>query len=246
MIDAARQYTLPLLFALLVHALVVAALRVGWQPDATTVREIKPQIVMSKLIVMEPKPAPRAQPIPAAPKPAATRPAPAKPKPQPEVEVKPVEVKPDLRAEEAARLAEQQDRARESAEKAARLDALNNRALEDALMSEDQELAANASDADNAAAATYRAGIYQRIVDNWSRPPSARNGMEVELRVELVPTGDVVAVTILRSSGNAAFDQSAEAAVRKARRFEVPKESRLFEQRFRRFNLLFRPEDLLR
>ena len=113
-------------------------------------------------------------------------------------------------------------------------------------MSEDQELAANASDADNAAAATYRAGIYQRIVDNWSRPPSARNGMEVELRVELVPTGDVVAVTILRSSGNAAFDQSAEAAVRKARRFEVPKESRLFEQRFRRFNLLFRPEDLLR
>ena len=65
MIDAARQYTLPLLFALLVHALVVAALKVGWQPDTTTVREIKPQIVMSKLIVMEPKPAPRARPKPA-------------------------------------------------------------------------------------------------------------------------------------------------------------------------------------
>lgn len=245
MIDALRQYTLPLLFALLLHAVVVAALRVGWQPDTTTIREIKPQIVMSKLIVMEPKPAPPARPKPAAPKPAAARPAPAKPKPQREAKPKPAEAKPDRRAEEAARQA-QQDRAREAREKAARLDALNSRALEEALMSEDQALAANASEADNAAAATYRAGIYQRIVDNWSRPPSARNGMEVELRVELVPTGDVVAVTILRSSGNTAFDQSAEAAVRKARRFEVPKESRLFEQRFRRFNLLFRPEDLLR
>jgi colicin import membrane protein len=246
MIETARQYMLPLLFALLLHALAVTALRVGWQPDSTKVREIKPQIVMSKLIVMEPKPAPKARPKPAAPKPAASRPAPAKPKPVPEPKPKPVEAKPDPRAEEAARLAAQQERDREAAERAASLAALSNRAFEDALISEDQELAANAGEADNAAAQTYRAGIYQRIVDNWSRPPSARNGMEVELQVELVPTGDVVAVTVLRGSGNLAFDQSAESAVRKARRFEVPKESRLFEQRFRRFILLFRPEDLLR
>ena len=246
MTQTLRQYSLPLLLALLLHALAVVALRTGWQPESTTIREIKPQIVMSKLIVMEPKPAPRARPTPATPKPAASKPAPVQPKPQPKPE--PVEAKPDPRAEEAAQRAQQQqqEQAREAAEREARLDALNNRALEEALLSEDEELAALASDAENAAAQTYRAGIYQRIVDNWSRPPSARNGMEVELRVELVPTGDVVAVTILRSSGNTAFDQSAEAAVRKARRFEVPRESRLFEQRFRRFNLLFRPEDLLR
>ena len=146
MIEAVRQYTLPLLFALLLHAAVVAALRVGWQPDSTTVREIKPQIVMSKLIVMEPKPAPKARPKPAAPKPAATRPAPAQPKPAPEAKPKPVEAKPDPRAEEAARLAQQQEWDREAAETAASLAALSNRAFEDALMSEDQELAADASD----------------------------------------------------------------------------------------------------
>jgi len=245
MTEALRQYTLPLLFALLLHAVVVAALNIGWQPERKTVREIKPQIVMSQLIVLEPKAAPKAQPKPAAATPAAAKPAPAKPKPTP----KPVETKPDPQVQKAAQEAAQREaqrRAEEAAAREARLAALNDLALSEALASENQDLAAAAGEADEIAAQSYRAGIYQRIVDNWSRPPSARNGMEVELRVELVPTGDVVAVTILRGSGNTAFDQSAEAAVRKARRFEVPKESRLFEQRFRRFNLLFRPEDLLR
>jgi TonB family protein len=245
MIEAVRQYTLPMLFALLLHAVVVVALRVGWQPDATTIREIKPQIVMSKLLVLEPKPAPKARPKPAIAKPAAASPAPVKPKPTPEVPPEPAETKPDPRIEEAARQ-EAERRAVEQTAREARLAALNDQAMAQALDSENQDLAAQASEADEVAAATYRAGIYQRIVDNWSRPPSARNGMEVQLRVELVPTGDVVAVTVLKGSGNTAFDQSAEAAVRKARRFEVPKESQLFEQRFRRFNLLFRPEDLLR
>jgi colicin import membrane protein len=70
--------------------------------------------------------------------------------------------------------------------------------------------------------------------------------MEALLLVELVPTGEVVNVTVLESSGDAAFDRSAEAAVRKARRFEVPKEPDMFEEHFRQFTLLFRPEDLLR
>ncbi len=64
--------------------------------------------------------------------------------------------------------------------------------------------------------------------------------------VELVPTGDVVAVTIVESSGNSAFDRSAEAAVRKSRSFDVPTQADVFERYFRRFSLLFRPEDLLR
>ncbi len=61
-----------------------------------------------------------------------------------------------------------------------------------------------------------------------------------------MPTGDVVSVTLIAGSGNEAFDRSAEAAVRKARRFEVPKDPAVFERYFRRFTLLFRPEDLLR
>ena len=51
---------------------------------------------------------------------------------------------------------------------------------------------------------------------------------------------------ILESSGNAAFDRSAENAVRKVTRFDVPRDNRLFEKHFRSFTLLFKPEDLLR
>ena len=50
----------------------------------------------------------------------------------------------------------------------------------------------------------------------------------------------------LQSSGNEAFDRSAEQAVRKAARFDVPEDPALFEAHFRRFQMLFKPEDLLR
>ena len=70
--------------------------------------------------------------------------------------------------------------------------------------------------------------------------------MQAKLLVELIPTGRVMSVTVVESSGNAEFDRSAEAAVNKAREFEVPAESEIFERHFRQFSLLFRPEDLLR
>jgi colicin import membrane protein len=70
--------------------------------------------------------------------------------------------------------------------------------------------------------------------------------MECELEVQLVPTGEVVGVRVVRSSGNAAFDASAENAVRKAGAFpELQKlPSGEFEKKFRRLNLIFKPEDL--
>ena len=58
--------------------------------------------------------------------------------------------------------------------------------------------------------------------------------------------GEVVAVSIVESSGNGAFDRSAEQAVRRARRFEVPEQNSIFEAHFRQFYFLFQPEDLLR
>ena len=94
-------------------------------------------------------------------------------------------------------------------------------------------------------AAGFRYGIYKKVVANWSRPPSARNGMEAKLLVELIPTGEVLGVTVLEGSDNNSFNQSAEAAVRKARRFEVPQQPRIFEDYFRKFTLLFKPEDLI-
>jgi TonB family protein len=243
--DRIRQYGLPLLLALVLHAFAALGLYGNWNPPQQEVRLIKPQIVQSQLIVLEaaaslPKPAPQPTPQPAQPKP---QPPPAKPKPKPAPEpaqpaqTKPEPPKPDPEAER--RRAE--ERARQE-----RLAALAQASFMDALESEASALADAGAAADEVAAQSYRMGIYQLVVANWSRPPSARNRMEAMLLVELVPTGDVVGVTVLESSGNAAFDRSAEAAVRQARRFEVPREPEMFERYFRRFTLLFRPEDLLR
>jgi colicin import membrane protein len=262
---AYRDYALPLFLALLLHAAVVATLAARWNAAPRDIREIRPQIVNATLIVMDPSTAaaPRAATPPPQPKPA-PKPAPQpEPKPQPKPEPKPApkpepkpapkpEPKPEPKPVEqpkpdpAAEQRRQEQLAREE-----RLRTLAQSSFENALESEEAQLqqadAASAGEAANAQAAmSYHNAIYQAVKNNWSRPPSARNGMKALLLVELVPTGDVVNVTVVQSSGDAAFDRSAEAAVRSAGRLPVPPESDVFERYFRRLSLLFQPEDLLR
>ena len=240
MVLTLREYLFPLLLAIVLHALTFYALHSGWNPSHAVSRVIKPQIVRSKLIMLEPKV--EFRPAPKQPPPAVVERAVPKPESEP-VEVKP-EPKPDLQAE---RVREREVERRRQQEAERRLETLAQSSFLDALEAEATDLAENnaASEAE-LVAQSYRYGIYQRLVANWSRPPSARNGMQAKLQVDLVPTGDVVAVIVLESSGNDAFDRSAQAAVRKSRRFEVPMKAAIFEKYFRRFTLLFRPEDLLR
>lgn len=91
----------------------------------------------------------------------------------------------------------------------------------------------------------YRLPIKQRIEQFWSRPPSARRGMQATLEIRLIPGGEVVSVTVVKSSGNAAFDQSAVAAVQRAKILPTPSDPRVFNQQFRTMTLIFNPEDLL-
>lgn len=236
MADTLRDYGLPLLLAAALHAATVFALYSGWNPSQQEARVIKPQIVNSTLVMLQPKAKPKPVPRKAPPKVEERAEPEVQPKPEP-VEVK-IEPERDLEAER---------REARDAERQSRLEELAQASFMDALETEATDLAeSNAASEAEVVAQSYRYGIYQLVVANWSRPPSARNGMQAKLQVELVPTGDVVTVTLLEGSGNVAFDRSAEAAVNKARRFEVPAESDIFERYFRRFTLLFRPEDLLR
>ncbi len=93
----------------------------------------------------------------------------------------------------------------------------------------------------------YSAVIHDLVQQYWSRPPSARNGMVVVLRIRMVPTGDVLDVEIVQSSGDFAFDRAAESAVLKVNRFTELQgmDPRLFDRNFRTFLLTFRPQDLL-
>jgi len=85
--------------------------------------------------------------------------------------------------------------------------------------------------------------IRAKISKSWRYPPSARPDMEAVVRIQLVPTGEVVHVSIITGSGNEALDRSVLAAVNRAQPLPVPKDSRVFEQQFRNFVMAFRPED---
>lgn len=95
-------------------------------------------------------------------------------------------------------------------------------------------------------AQSYMSVIARRVIENWSRPPSARNGMQCILLIRLVPTGRVVSVDVLKGSGNTAFDLSAVQAVKKVEQFteirDMPPE--VFERHYREFELNFNPQDL--
>jgi colicin import membrane protein len=110
----------------------------------------------------------------------------------------------------------------------------------------EEENAAEAAATSAEMAASYSSLIQQTVINYWSRPPSARNGMETLLSIQLIPTGEVVSVTVVKSSGNSAFDRSAVNAVEKAGSFPELRNlpPREFEKSFRRLSLLFRPEDL--
>lgn len=118
---------------------------------------------------------------------------------------------------------------------------------------EQQQAATQAAEQAKAAAqqsvSTYGDYVRDRIAGNWSRPPSARRDMQVELQIRIVPTGQIMGVVVTRSSGDPAFDQSAVSAVERVGRFDrlqelARKDPLLFEQYFRKFTLVFRPEDL--
>ena len=238
-----QSYALPLFGAVLFHVLVAAFVMRGFESQDDVAEVVTPRVVNAKLLVIEPPgnvtPVPEKQPI--------VRPAePPAPKPRPA----PKEAKQDsVNSDDAAAKAAQAERQRKETEvqrrqqRLAALGELADDSLQRSLEAEAQQML----DAQNAQQVrTYQAGIYDLVRKNWSRPPSARNGMQARFVVELIPTGELLSVALVDSSGNAAFDRSAELAIRRAKRFSVPGDNTVFEANFRRFYFLFRPEDLLR
>ena len=225
---------LPAIVTVALHGLLVLMLLFRWNGPAQvvaaapTVQPIQASLVQAETLKPKPKPKPRPKPktkpkLEAEPESPPEPPSvsEAKPEPAPAEESSPSPA-PALDAEQLAMLTREE------------LKTLT-----------DTELAAAGAEEPSLrdmVAATIRAAVINR----WTRPPSARNGMVSVLSIQLVPTGEVVGVSVLQSSGNSAFDRSAMNAVERAGRFpEVAKlEDRIFEANFRRFQLIFKPEDL--
>jgi TonB family protein len=234
----------PALVTLLIHGLLLYLLTANWE---TTEREIirakpAPNVINARLVdiseISKPKAAPskpkavtvrpKSKPKATPPKPKAVTPkpksAPPKPNPIPKPKPKPTPAKPTP--------PQQSNRDAFAA------------IVRDELATADAQQQATVTAGEMSA--SFVSLIQRTVVNYWSRPPSARNGMECELSIQLIPTGEVVNVTLVRSSGNSAFDSSAINAVQKAGAFPELRNlpSREFEKNFRRLTLIFKPEDL--
>ena len=243
-----RSYALPLFAALLFHVAVGLVFVRGFTASEDAAEVITPKVVNATLMVVEP-PAPKKRP------PAAAKPKPVAPKPAKPSAAERDRLAQEQRAAEQAKRAEQAAKERAEAQRQKELEAQRRRERLTALgdLADDslqQSLEAEAEQIQGSEVQqqvqTFQAGIYDLVRKNWSRPPSARNGMQARFLVELIPTGELLSVTLVDGSGSAAFDRAAEQAIRRARRFDVPEDNSVFEANFRRFYFLFRPKDLLR
>ncbi len=91
--------------------------------------------------------------------------------------------------------------------------------------------------------ASHTDQISAKIESAWHYPPGVRRDLQVGVRIRLVPTGEVIDVTITSSSGHAALDRSVEQTIRRASPLPVPSDLQAFEQNFRVFSFVFRPEN---
>ena len=260
-----QRYTLPVVLAIGVHAAGVAALWSGFAPASEKVHVTAPEVIQATLVQLQPKAA--SKPKQSAARPVQRDPAVDARRRQQETQRKQraqrdkeeqialqkqreIERQEALAKEQARELAAQQaadeDRRREELLQREREQTLNRLAEDHREQALAQEMNALVEEGNEQAAMGFAGRIRTDVEKHWSRPPSARNGMVATLLINLVPTGDVVSVSVLTGSGDAAFDRSALAAVNKAERFTVPEDSRLFETYFRRFQLRFEPEDLER
>ncbi|MFV0477163.1 MAG: energy transducer TonB [Parahaliea sp.] len=235
----------PLLATIGLHGLLIYVLTANWSAfeEKVIVARVIPKAVDARLVdVSELQPKPVEKKIEPKPKPKPVekkiKPKPVEQKTEPKPEVKP---KPKTEVvQPASRPTEKKPDPGPSREE------LLRQQREDMARAMAQEEAAQAAATADEMVVSYAALIENTVVGYWSRPPSARNGMEVLLELQLIPTGEIVNIRIIKSSGNSAFDQSAVNAVEKAGSFPELKNlpPRKFEETFRRFSLLFRPEDL--
>jgi colicin import membrane protein len=88
--------------------------------------------------------------------------------------------------------------------------------------------------------------IVMLVSQQWRRPPSARNGMSVEVLIEMLPDGTITNASVTRSSGDSPFDNSAVQAVRNVGRIaEMQQLDRAtFDRLYRQRRAVFNPEDL--
>ncbi|RUR13187.1 cell envelope integrity protein TolA [Legionella sp. km772] len=89
----------------------------------------------------------------------------------------------------------------------------------------------------------YKALIVNAIGRHWILPDNADSSLSSQFRIRLAPNGEVLEVSLTKSSGDALLDRSAQTAIHKASPLPVPTDSETFSL-FRDISLTVRPEQV--
>ena len=244
--------------AIAVHAAFFALIVFGitWQSRPTPVFEAE----LWKELPKSDKPAPPQPPKPEPPKPEPPKPEPPKPDPKPEP--RPPEKleapKPDpaiaLKAEREKREREKkakQEEARkkreleEAAKKKREQEEAKKKREDDKRRAAEEERARKEAERAREEAASARQQAINGFVDRIKAkirsranvPDTVTGKPSVQVRIRILPGGEVLDMTIARSSGNRVYDNAIERAIRSASPLPVPEANSELFPTFRDLNL---------
>ena len=248
--------------AVMVHAAFFALIVFGvaWQsrPDVPVIAELwdkLPPAPTAKTVEPVPKAEPKAEPPKPEPEPAKLPPKPPEekaepPKPDPAVAKKLEREKKELeKKEKLDRDKREKQKADEAKKKREQEDAAKKKREDDVRRKEEERVKRDAEKAREEAAVArkseidgYVNAIKQKIRGRANVPDTVTGNPEVQVRIRVLPGGEVLDIAITKRSGNPTYDSAIERGIRSASPLPVPSaDSELFPQ-FRDLTLNFRHE----
>jgi len=237
-----------IILAVAVHAAFFALIVFGvtWQNRPAPPLEAE---LWSKLPPAKSTTPPKPEPPKPEVKPEPPKPEPPRPEP-PKEETKPEPPRPDpaiaekkererlekLKKDEEARRKREHE---EAAKKKKEQEEAAKKKREDEKRRQDEERAKREAEKAREAAASaqlaeidrYRVRIRDKIRGKANVPDTVRGRPEVQVRIKILPGGDVLDIAVVRSSGNRVYDAAIERAIRSAQPLPVPPaDSELFPQ----------------
>lgn len=240
-----------LLLAIAVHLLLIGALVLGVSWKSQQAASVAVEVWRDAPAVTPPAPRPAARPEPKpqpAPKPE-PKPevkAPVKPdialkdekkkeekkpepkKPEPKPEAKP-ETKPEAKPEARRDVFAEAERERKQLERQQELRRAQERASAEARQLNELQ-AEQASAARTRGLADYIGKVRGKIRGNIVLPPGIQGNPKAVFEATQLPSGEVISVRVLVSSGNKALDEAVERAIRKSSPLPKPDQPELFER----------------
>ncbi|MBK5914062.1 energy transducer TonB [Rhodocyclus purpureus] len=234
-----------LLLAIAVHLLLIGALVLGVSWKSQQPASVAVEVWRDAPAVTPPAPRPAARPEPR-PEP---KPAP-KPEPKPEVkapvkpdialkdekkkeekkpEPKKPETKPEAKPEPRRDVFAEAERERKQLERQQELRRAQERASAEARQLNELQ-AEQASAARTRGLADYIGKVRGKIRGNIVLPPGIQGNPKAVFEATQLPSGEVISVRVLVSSGNKALDEAVERAIRKSSPLPKPDQPELFER----------------